>query len=209
MVLEVLSGIHVIRGEVSNIYLVDLGAEVLLVDAGTPSDPGRVLSYVTTLRKRIGAVFVTHAHWDHVGGLKYLKKETGARVVAHRDEVPYVRGDVAGRRRFEPVEVDVVVDDGSELLGLLVIHTPGHTPGSSCLLDRGRKALFVGDLVYEEGGALHEMHHHYSRDPQKNRESIAKLLNYDFTHVFPSHGNPILWRSREILESLVESFQLR
>lgn len=206
--MELLRGIHIIRGEISNMYLIDTATEILLVDAGIPSDSEKVLSYVSALGKKIDAIFVTHAHWDHVGGLKYLKEATGARVVAHRDEVPYIHGDIPGRRRFEPVDVDMVVEDGSELFGLLVIHTPGHTSGSSCLLDRERKALFVGDLVYEESGVLHEMYHHYSRDPQENRESIIKLLNYDFTHIFPSHGNPILWRGREILGSLVKSFQL-
>lgn len=207
--MEVLRGVHLIRGEISNVYLVTTTRGNVLVDAGTPGDPERIVSYLRSHGLGIERIFVTHAHWDHVGGLKRIKEETGAKVVAHVEEVPYVRGEHAAGRRFEPVDVDVPVEDGDEVLGLLVIHTPGHTPGSSCLLDGERRALFVGDLVYEKGGEVREMLHRYSRDPRMNRESIARLLGYDFVHLMPSHGNPVIERGRRALSLLVESFSPR
>ncbi len=203
---EILRGIHLIRGRVSNIYLVETTSGALLVDAGTPEDPEGVLGYLRAMGLEVGVIFVTHAHWDHVGGLKRLRDVTGARVAAHREEAPYVRGGGTARRRFEPVDVDVEVENGTDILGLLVIHTPGHTPGSSCLLDGKKRAILVGDLVYEEGGRLYEMHHHYSRDPHMNRKSIARLLEYDFDHVLPSHGNPLLGEGKDALRRVVESF---
>ncbi|MEM0487167.1 MAG: MBL fold metallo-hydrolase [Sulfolobales archaeon] len=205
--MEVLRGVHLIRGEVSNIYLIETESGNILVDTGTPNDPEKILSYLRTSGLKIELIFVTHAHWDHVGGLKAVKEFTGARVATHVDEAPYIRGEKATRRRFEPVDVDVVLRDGDSVLGLTVIHTPGHTPGSSCLFDSERRMVAVGDLVYEEGGEVHEMLHQYSRDPYMNRESIAKLLLYDFDHLLPSHGNPVLRNGREKLKLLVESFR--
>jgi len=207
--MRVLEGLYLIRGEVSNIYLVRASGGYVLIDAGTPSDPPRVLSYISQLGLEPSAVkfvLLTHSHWDHAGGLKEVVLRTGARVAAHRDEVSYVR---SGRGRYEGVEVDVVLDDGDEVLGLKVVHTPGHTPGSTCYLDTSRKALFIGDLAYEEGEVLHEMLHRYSADPEMNRRSMAKLLRYDFAHVLPSHGNPVLNRGKEALSNLLKELGLQ
>jgi len=207
--MQVLEGLYLIRGEVSNIYLVRASGGYVLIDAGTPSDPPRVLSYISQLGLEPSAVkfvLLTHSHWDHAGGLRELVLRTGARVAVHREEVSYVR---SGRGRYEGVEVDVVLDDGDEVLGLRAVHTPGHTPGSTCYLDTSRNAIFVGDLVYEEGGTLHEMLHKYSVDPEMNRRSIARLLKYEFAHVLPSHGNPILNYGREVLSDLLRKLGLQ
>jgi len=206
---QVLEGVHLIRGGVSNVYLVRTPGGYVLVDAGTPSDPPRVLSYISQLGLEPSAikfVLLTHSHWDHAGGLRELVLRTGARVAAHRDEVSYVR---SGRGRYEGVEVDVMLEDGDEVLGLRAVHTPGHTPGSTCYLEPSRRALFVGDLVYEEGGALHEMLHKYSEDPWMNRRSVAKLLKYEFAHVLPSHGSPVLDYGREALSNLLRELGLQ
>lgn len=207
--MQVLEGVYLIRGEVSNVYLVRTSGGYVLIDAGTPGDPPRILSHISQLGlepQAVRLVLLTHSHWDHAGGLKEVVLRTGARVAAHRDEVNYVR---SGRGRYEGVEVDVVLEDCDDVLGLKAIHTPGHTPGSTCYLDTSRGALFVGDLVYEEGGALREMLHKYSVDPEMNRRSIARLLKYDFIHVLPSHGNPILNSGREAITNLLKELGLQ
>lgn len=210
--MEVLRGIYLIKCKVSNVYLIDSPDGYVMVDTGTPNDAERIISFLSSLRVKLPSIrliIVTHAHWDHVGGLKKLKEATGALVGAHRAEVPVIRGEVAApRRRFDPVDVEVLLNDGDEVSGFVVIHTPGHTVGSACFLDQYRRVLFVGDVVYEEGGVLHEMYQHYSQDPDLNRKSIVKLLNYDFDHVLPSHGNPIIGRGKDALKQLAESLGL-
>ncbi len=205
--MEILKGVFLVRGEVSNVYLVKVSGGYVSVDAGTPGDYERITAYLRSAgieASDIKVIVLTHSHWDHAGGLKKLRELTGAKIAAHREEVPYLRGEVGtSRRRFEPVDVDIMLDDGDEVYGLRVIHTPGHTPGSICLLNTSQRSIFVGDLVYEEQGRLREMHHHYSKDPHMNRASIAKLVNYDFDHVMPSHGNPIIGRGREALRQLI------
>jgi glyoxylase-like metal-dependent hydrolase (beta-lactamase superfamily II) len=210
--MEVLRGVFLAKGEVSNIYIVRVAGGYVSVDAGTPNDYDRVLAYLRSAGiepSDIKVIVVTHSHWDHAGGLRKLKDLTGAEVAAHKEEVPYLRGSAEpSRRRFEPVDVDIVLGDGDDVFGLKVIHTPGHTPGSICLLDTNRRAIFVGDLVYEEQGRLYEMHHHYSKDPQMNRASIARLVSYDFDNIMPSHGNPIVGKGKEVLKQLISELRI-
>lgn len=207
---EVLSGIYLFRGEVSNIYLVKTHHKgYVLIDTGTPRDPVSFISQMNSMGLKpsdVKYILITHAHWDHVGGLAELKEITNALVVVHIYEVLFIE---RGGQGFRGVKVDISLRDDDSIDGFLAIHTPGHTPGSMCYLNQDHGALFIGDLVYEENGVLHEMFHKYSQDPSMNRKSIAKLLAYNFKHVMPSHGDPILWRGREVLENLVKELGVR
>lgn len=202
--MEVIKGVFIVRGEISNVYLVEKKEGYLLVDAGSSQDPPVVLSSMASLGLRpsdVKYILVTHAHWDHINGLQKLRESTGAKVVAHVDEAPLLS--------TEGIKADILIKGGDIIAEIMAVHTPGHTPGSTCYLDLERGALFVGDLVYEEGGRLHEVDHQYSQDPAKNRESIAKLLNYKFKHVLPGHGNPVLETGYEELRQLVEKLGLK
>ncbi len=88
-------------------------------------------------KKDLKTVYVigTHAHGDHTGGIAVLKGKTGAKVVMHTSA---------------PGNADVRVADGDTLklgkLELRVIHTPGHTPDSICILADGK--LVTGDTLF-------------------------------------------------------------
>ena len=205
--MEVIGDIHLVDGTFANVYLIRRGEKLLVVDAGLPGEYEKVLRYIEKLGhlpEDVETIIVTHAHHDHVGSLKDLKDATGANIAAHKDEVPYLKGEKTFRSEIEPVDVEIELNDGDEIHGLKVIHSPGHTPGSICLLDLKTKALFVGDLVMEENGKLEEIPHHYSLDPMKNREAIRRLLDVDFVHLLPSHGKPILNEGKEKVRELVE-----
>ena len=205
--MKVIGDIHLVDGTFANVYLIRRGEKLLVVDAGLPGEYEKVLRYIEKLGhlpEDVETIIVTHAHHDHVGSLKDLKDATGANIAAHKDEVPYLKGEKTFRSEIEPVDVEIKLNDGDEVHGLKVIHSPGHTPGSICLLDLKTKALFVGDLVMEENGKLEEIPHHYSLDPMKNREAIRRLLDIDFVHLLPSHGKPILNEGKEKVRELVE-----
>ena len=104
-----------------------------LVDPGP--NIGNVLRRLQMLKADVEYIFNTHSHWDHCAGNNQVKRRTGAKVVMHAKS---------------PLTKDVSVEDGDKIevgkLSVQVIHTPGHTPDSVCLLVDGK--LFTGDTLF-------------------------------------------------------------
>lgn len=199
--MKVFENVHLVDGTTANVYLVLRGDRVALIDTGLPGEHVKVLNYLEGLGfapQDVDLIIVTHGHRDHIGSLGALKEITGARVAAHREEIPYMMG-----------ETGEVLEDGDEIAGLRVVHSPGHTPGSIVLYSEELRAVFTGDLIYEENGKLHEIPHRYSLDPMKNREAIREILKLDFKHVLPSHGKPVLNEGKERWRELVEELEQR
>ncbi|USH00037.1 MBL fold metallo-hydrolase [Thermococcus argininiproducens] len=211
--MKVIGDIHLVDNTFANVYLIVRDNKLIIIDTGLPEEYEKIIKYIDSLGRipeEVEIIIATHAHYDHIGALKVLKEATGAKVAAHKEEIPYINGEKVFKKGYtpvsEPVDVEISLEDGDEIKGLKVIHSPGHTPGSICLLDLETKALFVGDLVVEQKGELYEVPHHYSIDPMKNREAIKELLEIDFNHLLPSHGNPVLNEGKEKLRELVERF---
>lgn len=142
--------------------------ECVVVDV--PPDPAAVLAAATERNQRIVAVVATHGHVDHVGGIGSLTRLdpslASLPVHLHHDDRPMLDDPVgtsgifaellvASGLDFRPPEVVVDLADGDEVKGaglrLRAIHTPGHTPGSICLLteiDGEPPVLFSGDHLF-------------------------------------------------------------
>lgn len=171
-----IDGITKILGRLSNnIFVVESGDELVIVDPGMPSDLRRLVRRIESAGRsprEVTAIVLTHFHVDHAGCAGALKALSGARVFAHVEDAPYLQGEkampsvfkagVQGRAlmvfpktvekysRVPLVDVDVAFSDGDVLPvlgGLDVYHAPGHTPGSSCFLWRDRAVLFTGDAI--------------------------------------------------------------
>ena len=198
---EVLPGIYLVFDTFVNAYLLDREEYLVAVDTGLETTCGKIMGIAEALGKPLKAIVLTHGHLDHTGSLKYLKEKTGALIAAHRDEEDLI----LEKTDLRP---DVKLRGGELFEGLRVIHTPGHTRGSICLLDEKTGTLFVGDLVVERDGELEEVPHHYSLDPEMNRRSIAKLLDLEFENLLPAHGKPLLGNGKEQLRELVERLGL-
>lgn len=111
-------------------------------------DPGWEIPTILAEAKEAGfiikKVFITHSHYDHVKALGELMKSIqDAEIVIHEQE-PF---DASHYGTVTQVKDGDVVDLGS--LKIEVLHTPGHTPGSMCLLVEGK--LFTGDTLFVEG----------------------------------------------------------
>jgi glyoxylase-like metal-dependent hydrolase (beta-lactamase superfamily II) len=144
------------------VYLVDLG-DLVLIDAGAGKSLPAILENVESLDlqgRELSAVIATHCHFDHVGGIPRLRKQTGCQVIAHElDAGPMEEGDPVRtaaewyQATFPRTPVDYKLSEVREVLKfekgeLLCLHTPGHTPGSiAVILDRdGKRVLFGQDI---------------------------------------------------------------
>jgi hydroxyacylglutathione hydrolase len=124
----------------------------VMIDPGGEED--RLLAIIDELRFKLQYIINTHAHPDHTIGNEKLKNATGAAIVLHKDEQAFLHDKEAAAyfKRMGPLspDADLLVKDGTVLsfgeYTLVVIHTPGHTPGSICLYGSGN--LFTGDSLF-------------------------------------------------------------
>ncbi|MGD0354492.1 MAG: MBL fold metallo-hydrolase [Dehalococcoidia bacterium] len=218
--MEVMQGVYKISGIWdqadlgANVYLLALGGGFTLVDAGYRNKYRQILKRIYRLGftpTRIHHIIVTHHHPDHVGGLAALKGLTGAKVIAHKLDAPYIDGRMpqAGPSRpgwlkrrsgifsdmlaTPPCPVDIEVEDGNELPvagGIKIIHTPGHTPGSICIYLKQERLVFTGDILARRLGVkLPSMV--FTADVQQEISSIRKLAELDFETACFGHGFPL------------------
>jgi glyoxylase-like metal-dependent hydrolase (beta-lactamase superfamily II) len=127
--------------------------EALLIDPGGPAPT--LLKRLRQGKWRLRWIVNTHGHADHISGNDFWVEATRAQVVMHRlDWEFFRRPEMQAEARaegFPPLSrADLLVTDGYHLpLGeqeALIIHTPGHTPGSICLYFPGN--LFTGDTLF-------------------------------------------------------------
>lgn len=191
-----------------NMYLIDCGGELALVDTGGGEGIPRVLSNIRNMGFEPTSLKVaidTHCHYDHIGGNKEIKESTGCEIAAHVAEKEEIETlgeltlyDMAGDRglNFEPTNVDIILHGGERLrigeLELEIIHTPGHTPGCiSIKLDEGdATSIFPGDIASAQG------RFNFINGPGFNlpdwKSSIKRLLEHKPDRMFPGHGTFLL-----------------
>jgi len=194
--MELVRGVHYIDSYAGTAVIT--GDRLLLVDTGSEDNAKVVLDYLNAMRWKptdIATIVITHTHPDHAGGLATMKEKTGARVAAHEADADFVARTKPypgppGPQRHRAASVDVRLKDQQVFEGLLVIHGPGHTPGSLALLDRERSLLIAGDTMRNEGG-IGPMSDQYNIDPKQHRRSMKKIAGYDFEALIVGHGPPI------------------
>jgi hydroxyacylglutathione hydrolase len=106
---------------------------------------------------KIKYIVNTHSHIDHVMGNKKMKGLTGAQIIIHTAEAPYLAHQPAHLMNMFHAEpsppADVTVKDGDLItigeISLKVLHTPGHSPGAICLYVDG--LVFTGDTLFVGG----------------------------------------------------------
>ena len=159
--------------------------DAIIIDPGfdSPSEAKKIFNHVREERLTVSFIVDTHGHSDHVGGNTILKKKFNVPVCIHAHDAGMI--DNPGG---ETLPVNILLKDGDVLrfgdVILKVMHTPGHSPGSICLL--GEKLVFTGDTLFLGGIGRTDFAVGSDRDME---ESLKKLLRLpDNLVVYPGHG---------------------
>ena len=135
----------------TNTYLAINGERAFVVDPGADAD--KILAAAEAEGAKIEWVLLTHAHFDHIGGVAELQR-AGAQVVLHRDDFG-IASSFKNLAFYAGVKVEKFVPDvtvsGGETLDVAgvkvrVIHTPGHTAGGVCYV--AGDVIFTGDTLF-------------------------------------------------------------
>src|SRR6266567_5401633 len=169
--------------------------EAIVIDPG--DEANRILLALAEAKARPVALLHTHAHFDHIGATGEVARATQARVRLHVADRPLYdalpeQAAVFGFKAEPPPPPDAPVTDGEEIrfgsVGVRAIHTPGHTPGSTCYLLEGEKPmLFSGDTLFRRSIGRTDL---WGGDTSQILESIRrKLFSLDpETPVVCGHG---------------------
>lgn len=181
----------------SNAYVVS-GEKVAVIDPGI--SPERVLSFLDDEGLSLDFVINTHCHFDHSGADEQVLSETGAGLMAFgKDADVLAEGDVSVilsslfGAKFSPLPVARNLSEGSVIdlggLELHILHTPGHTRGSMCLLEPESGSLFSGDSVFADGVGRTDFPGGSMSELSSSVDRLCGLVEEGkVSKVFPGHG---------------------
>jgi glyoxylase-like metal-dependent hydrolase (beta-lactamase superfamily II) len=229
---ELSPNLHLLRVDGWQLYLWHDDDALTLIDAGPPGGGDAVLEAIRRLGfspANLTGVVLTHFHVDHAGAAAEIRAATGAPVIAHAADAPFVRGEKPPPPpRLEDWEVPLMartsagfssiappatpVDrevTGGEVLdfggGARILAIPGHTDGSIAVHLPDHRALFTGDTVAHWQGRV--MLGTFNLDRARTVESFRSLAELDVELACFGHGEPVPFGAGARLRAAVEALQ--
>jgi hydroxyacylglutathione hydrolase len=198
------TNVHVLADERSR--------EAIAIDTATPS-LAWIADEIAARGWTLKLIVSTHGHWDHIGDNAAVAEHTGADIAVHPLDRERLTNPSPVWAPFEIVPSVPAVDlaEGGEvrfgLISLRVLHTPGHTEGSVCLLAGDEGLLYSGDTLFAAGWGRVDLP---GGDPDAMVESLGRLLTLDDgVRVYPGHGaDTTIGRERPWLELVRDSGRL-
>jgi len=160
----------------------------ILVDAGV------MPMAIAPHKERIETIVLTHCHFDHIARIKEIAHMCKATVAIHKNDARGLLDEAQNLSmhfgaRSPGIMPDLMLKEGDTIGDFIVIHTPGHTPGSICLFCEKEGILISGDTVFTDGA--------FGRYdfPGGNRaeltRSLERLALLEVEGLFPGHGAPV------------------
>lgn len=170
---RITEGVYMLPGVVSRQYLVTGSGGAILIDAGLPGNGKAVMRALASLGiapSELKHILITHADADHYGAVNEIRAASGAVVHASQAEAEAMASGRSSRPltpkgierllygllspliRAQPTPVDDVLREGDHIGDLVVVASPGHTPGHVSFYQQDRAVLFAGDSIQVKGG---------------------------------------------------------
>ncbi len=192
----------------TNVHLLadERSREAIAIDTATPS-LAWIADELAARDWTLKLIVSTHGHWDHIGDNAAVAAHTGAEIAVHLLDRSRLERPEPIYAPFEiPPSVPAVdLAEGSLIrfgaIRLRVLHTPGHTEGSVCLLAEDEGLLYSGDTLFAAGWGRVDLP---GGDAEAMVDSIARLTGLeDRIAVFPGHGETTTIRRERAWMELV------
>lgn len=176
-----------------NCYVIadEISKKAVVIDPG--DEPERIMDVIKENRLEVEYIICTHGHFDHVGAVIDIKKETGASVAIHKEDLAlYSSAKGAaflwGFAAEDQPAPDMFVKDGDVIkaggLSLEVLYTPGHSTGGICLYSGD--IVVTGDTLFKGSIGRTDLP---GGDMEKLKKSFQRLMALpETTRVLPGHG---------------------
>ena len=181
----------------TNCYLIGCKKtkKAVVIDPGGEEEVGLVLSFLQENNFDLKYIINTHGHIDHIAGNNLLKAKTEALLLIHRLDADMLVDANKNFSSFMGKEIcsppaDKLLEEGDEIslgtLNLIVIHTPGHTPGGISLVLNN--IVFTGDTLFAGGIGRTDLPGGSYQDLIKSIKEKLLILGDDKI-IYPGHGS--------------------
>ncbi|GAB3052043.1 MBL fold metallo-hydrolase [Virgibacillus ainsalahensis] len=178
----------------TNCYIVYEAEEALIIDPGGDAD--KVIHFLHEKKLTAQGILLTHAHFDHIGGVEELRTYYNLDVYIHEYEAEWL-GDprLNGSVLFTGEEIatgpaEFHLKPGKLNIGSFhfkVVHTPGHSPGSVSFIFEEKQIVFGGDVLFQRGIGRTDLPGGSLEQLKESVWNHLYQLEDNFT-VFPGHG---------------------
>lgn len=178
----------------TNCYIVYDESNAIIIDPGGEAE--KVIRFLDSVKLKPAAILLTHAHFDHIGGVEELRNHYRIDVYLHENEADWLTdANLNGSSRFMAQGIttkspDQLLEPGKMEIASFTfetVHTPGHSPGSISLIFHREEMVISGDVLFNRGVGRTDLPGGDMQLLESSIRNVLYKLGDNFT-VYPGHG---------------------